>query len=201
MPDTPSVTSYRLSEPELTPSDDIDGMLSDGPLPDTPTTEFAVDLLKRQLDLGLFEVLTPLELLQRRDDSEYANTIGHLSVKLGSSGTWLVDADLIVRESDKGYPVAIIWVCDAVADGAERIAYWAGKFGLGTVGDLCLCVLTLGRASDCTAAERERKEAIVMRTVDKVYWLGVGHPTDRRLTRFADLQGDVVCARGSVLGV
>lgn len=201
MPNTPSVTSYRLSEPEPTLSDDIERMLQDGPAPDTPVTEFASDLLKHQLDPGLFEVVTPSELLQRRDDSEYGKTIGHLSVKLGHSGTWLVDADLIVREVDEGYPVAVVWVCAAVAEGADRIAYWAGKFGLGTVGDLRLCVLTLGRAPDCTAAERERKEAMVMQAVDKVYWLGVGHPDDLRLTRFGNLQGDVVGARGWVLGV
>ena len=199
MPDTPSVNSYRLSDPQPNPS--VARMLADGPPPDSTITEFAAELLKLQLDPGMFEVLTPSELLQHRDDSEYANTIDQLSVKLGSSGIWLADADLIVREIDKGYPVAIIWVSDAMSDGAERVAYWAGKFGLETVGDLRLCILTLNRAPNCTAADRERKEAIVMHAVDKVYWLGQGHPTDHRLTRYRDLQADMVTARAAVLGV
>lgn len=201
MPDTPPVHSYRLPDREPTPPDDLERMLSDGPASDTPTTEFAADLLKLQLDPGLFEVLTPSQLMQHRDDSEYANTIDHLSIKLAQHGTWLVDADLIVREIDKGYPVAIIWVSDAIADGAERVGFWAGKFGLETVGDLRLCVLTLNRAPDCPAGDRERKEAMVMHAVDKVYWLGQGHPTDRRLTRFPDLPADLVAARSAVLGL
>ena len=201
MPDTPSVNSYRLPDRQPNPSDDVARMLADGPPPDTPITEFAAELLKLRLDPGMFEVLTPPELLRHRDDSEYANTIDHLSVKLGQHGTWLADADLIVREIDEGYPVAVIWVCDAIAYDAERIAYWAGKFGLQTVGDLRLCILTLNRAPNCTAADRERKEAMVMHAVDKVYWLGVGHPTDRRQTRFCDLEADVVTARAAVLGV
>ena len=201
MPDTPPVPSYRLPDRQPTPPNDLDRMLSDGPASDTPTTEFAADLLKLQLDPGTFEVLTSSQLMQHRDDSEYANTIDHLSIKLAQHGTWLVDADLIVREIDKGYPVAIIWVSDAIADGAERVAFWAGKFGLETVGDLRLCVLTLNRAPACTAADRERKEAMVMHAVDKVYWLGVGHPTEHRQTRYSDLQADLNTARASVLGL
>ena len=164
-----------------------------------PLTEFATDLLKLQLDESRFQVLAPHQLLAHADDSEYANAIDHLSIRLGLQGTWLVDADIIVRETDKGYPVAIIWVCDAIADGAERIAYWAGKFGIASAGDLLLCVLTPNRAPKCTAAQRERKEAMVKHAVDKVYWLSNGHPSAPHLTRYEDLVPAIESARASVL--
>ena len=105
-----------------------------------------------------------------------------------------------MRETDKGYPVSIIWVCNALVDhAAERIAYWAGRFGLATAGDLLLCVLTQDDTSTHSTAERERQLAAVLHIVDNVYWLGQGHPTAPHLTRFTDLPRDLETTRASVL--
>ena len=202
MPSTPAVISYRLADANKVPDESkgkIEQMLEAGPPSDTPLTDFATDLLKLQLEDSDYQVLSPHQLLAHADDSEYATTVDHLSIRLGQQGTWLVDADIIVRETDKGYPVATIWVCDAIADAAERIAYWASKFGIGTAGDLLLCILTPNRAPKCTAAQRERNEAMVMHAVDKVYWLGSGHPTANHLTRYEDLHPAIESARASVL--
>ena len=164
-----------------------------------PLIDFVTDLLDVQLADSDFELLTPNTLLARADDPAYADTVARLSVRLGQQGCWLVDTDLIVRETDKGYPVAIIWVCDSVVDHAERIAYWAGRFGLATAGDLLLCVLTPDRATAHSTADHERKLAAVQHSVDKVYWLGPCHPTAPHLTRIADLQRDLESTRASVL--
>ena len=104
-----------------------------------------------------------------------------------------------MRETDKGYPIAIIWVCDSLVDHAERIAYWAGRFGLAMAGDLLLCVLTPDDISEHSTAECERRLASVQHSVDKVYWLGPCHPTAPHLTRFTDLPRDLESTRASVL--
>ena len=164
-----------------------------------PLIDFATELLELQLRDSNFELLTPTALLARAHDPAYADTVDRLSVRLGQQGCWLVDADLIVREMDRGYPVAIIWVCDSLSEQAERIAYWAGRFGLATAGDLLLCVLTPDCATTYATAECERKEAAVLHAVDRVYWLGPGHPTAPHQTRLADLPRDLESTRASVL--
>ena len=101
---------------------------------------------------------------------------------------------------DKGYPVAIILVCNTLVDhAAERIAYWAGRFDLATAGDLQLCVLTQDDTGTRSTAERERQLAAMLHSVDKVYWLGQGHPNAPHLTRFTDLPRDLESTRASVL--
>ena len=200
---SPPVTSYRLADPrpatDITRAETIDRMLREGPPPSVPLIDFVTDLLDLQLADSDFELLSPNALLARADEPAYADTVARLSVRLGQQGCWLVDADLIVRETDKGYPVAIIWVCDTVVDHAERIAYWAGRFGLATAGDLLLCVLTLDDTSEHSTAECERRLAAVQHSVDKVYWLGLGHPTASHLTRIADLPRDLESTRAAVL--
>ena len=200
---SPPVTSYRLADPrpsaDITRAEEIDRMLREGPPPSMPLIDFATDLLDIQLADSDLELLTPNALLARADDPAYADTVARLSVRLGQQGCWLVDADIIVRETDKGYPIAIIWVCESLVDHAERIAYWAGRFGLATAGDLLLSVLTPDRATAHSTADQERKLAAVQHTVDKVYWLAPGHPTASHLTRIADLPRDLESTRASVL--
>ena len=201
---SPPVASYRLADPrpatDISRAATIDSMLRAGPPPSVPLIDFVTDLLDLQLADSDFELLTPNELLARADESAYSDTVARLSVQLGQQGCWLVDADLIVRETYKGYPIAIIWVCDTLVDhAAERIAYWAGRFGLATAGDLLLCVLTRDDTSTHSTAERERQLAAVLHSVDKVHWLGKGHPTAPHLTRFTDLPRDLETTRASVL--
>lgn len=200
---SPPATSYRLVDPHPLTEDisavNLDRMLREGPPHSVSLIDFAADLLELMTADSTFEVLTPDALLARADDPAYADTVDRLAVRLGQQGCWLVDTDLIVRETDRGYPVAIIWVCDTVADDAERIAYWAGRFGLATAGDLLLCVMTPDCATTYPTAECERKAAAMQHAVDRVYWLGPGHPTSPNQTRLADLPRDLESTRASVL--
>ena len=200
--DSPTL-SYRLPDPRPPDTDPVQEQLNQllrhGPADGASLPDFAASLITLQLDGDDFEILTPNRLLSNRDDPEYQLALDHLTVRVGGQGSWLVDADIIVRETQVGYPVAVIWVNECLDDDAERIAYWASKFHVETAQDLRVSVLTLDRPSPRATAERERKEALVLNAVDKVYWIGQGHPTDHRLTRLADLPTDIRHARNSVL--
>lgn len=163
--------------------------------------EIAATLTASELKRYELEVLTPAQLLSRRDDEDYERAIDILSYDVGDCGRFLIDADFIVREIDKGYPVGVVWSTNALADGAERIAYWCGKIDYSNRADMTVCVLTLDHEASYPPAETERREAMVLTAVDKAYWIGDGHPRDVRLTRYADFSLDVCISRNSSLQI
>ena len=198
----PSISSYRLGDsPKAARASDheLSRMLKEGPSSKTSVVNFAIELIKLQLEGLPFQVTTPDWILAKPGIDGYETTLSHLTFAIGRLGRWMADCDVVIRETKVGFPVAVMWVTESLTDDAERIAWWGTEFDIAMAQDLRVGVLTLDRQSHCHPAQRERKEALVFHAVDKVYWLGVGHPNDRRLTNFTELLDDVVAARAAVL--
>lgn len=194
--------SFKVDDPpEKYPPlfQDVAQLVRDARASSQDAREIAAKVVPSHLKDFDLEALTPDELIAHQGDEDYELATASLTYNIGDQGKYLIDADLFVREIEVGYAVAAVWVTNALADDAERIAFWASRISYSDRMDMTVCVLTLNAESPYPPAETERREAMVCGSVQKVYWIGEGHPQDVRLTRFSDFSNDVAISRNSSL--